>query len=175
MTGADIVALLIAIFLVPIGGLIACVDSALARVSRARVEEFVREERRGAKALGAIMADRPRYTNLLLLLRLTCELTATVLVTIVARNRFGPGWPVTLGTVVVMVVICYAVIGVGPRTLGRQHFNQVALAGAAGVAAHPAGQRDHARTRPARRPVRVRGGAARTGRHGRGARRRRAR
>ena len=31
------------------------------------------------------MADRPRYTNLLLLLRLTCELTATVLVTIVAR------------------------------------------------------------------------------------------
>jgi CBS domain containing-hemolysin-like protein len=133
MTGADIVALLIAIFLVPIGGLIACVDSALARVSRARVEEFVREERRGAKALGAIMADRPRYTNLLLLLRLTCELTATVLVTIVARNRFGPGWPVTLGTVVVMVVICYAVIGVGPRTLGRQHFNQVALAGAGAV------------------------------------------
>src|SRR5262249_29708656 len=33
-------------------------------------------------------------------------------------------------TVLVMIVICYAVIGVGPRTLGRQHYSRVALAGA---------------------------------------------
>jgi CBS domain containing-hemolysin-like protein len=32
-----------------------------------------------------------------------------------------------------MIVIRYAVVGVGPRTLGRQHFNQVALAGAGAV------------------------------------------
>ena len=36
-------------------------------------------------------------------------------------------------TVSIMVVICYAVIGVGPRTLGRQHSNGVALAGAPAV------------------------------------------
>ena len=40
---------------------------------------------RAPSALRAIIADRARYTNLLLLLRVTCELTATVLVTIVAR------------------------------------------------------------------------------------------
>jgi CBS domain containing-hemolysin-like protein len=118
---------------VPLGGLTACVDSALSRVSRARVDEFVRENRRGAQALSAIMADRARYTNLLLLLRLSCELTATVLATIVARAQFGTGWPVALVTVLIMIVICYAVIGVGPRTLGRQHFNRVALAGAGTV------------------------------------------
>ena len=54
-------------------------------MSKARAEEFLREDRAGAKALWTIMADRARYTNLLLLLRLACELTATVLVTIVAR------------------------------------------------------------------------------------------
>ncbi len=133
MTGADIAALVVAICLVPVGGLIACVDSALARVSKARAEEFVRESRPGAKALWAIMADRPRYTNLLLLLRLACELTATVLVTIVARSQFGTRWPVPVLTIMLMIVVAYAVIGVGPRTLGRQHFNRVALAGAPSV------------------------------------------
>jgi CBS domain containing-hemolysin-like protein len=133
VTTADVVALVIAICLVPIGGLIACVDSALGRVSKARAEEFLREERPGAKALWTVMADRARYTNLLLLLRLACELTATVLATIVARSQFGTGWAVPLVTVLVMIVICYAVIGVGPRTLGRQYFNKVALAGAGSV------------------------------------------
>jgi CBS domain containing-hemolysin-like protein len=133
MSPTHIAALIVAICLVPIGGLIACMDSALARVSKARAEEFLREDRPGAKALATIMADRARYTNLLLLLRMACELTATVLATIVARAQFGPGWPVVLITVLIMIVICYAVIGVGPRTLGRQHFNRVALAGAGAV------------------------------------------
>jgi len=133
MPFSQVLAIIVGIALVPIGGLLACVDSALVRVSKARAEEFVREDRPGAKALCVIMADRARYTNLLLLLRVTCELTATVLATIVARGQFGTHWQVPLITIVVMVVICYAVIGVGPRTLGRQHFNQVALAGAPAV------------------------------------------
>ena len=87
MNSADIIALVVAICLVPIGGLLACVDSALARISVARVEEYLREEHRGAKALSVIMGDRARYTNLLLLLRVVCELTATVLAAIVARSQ----------------------------------------------------------------------------------------
>jgi CBS domain containing-hemolysin-like protein len=133
MTSSDIVALIVAICLVPLGGLFACVDSALGRVSVARVEEFLREERKGAKALRTIVNDRARYTNLLLLLRVTCEITATVLVTIVARAQYGTHWPVTLITVLVMVVVSYALVGVGPRTIGRQHPYTVSLAGAGAV------------------------------------------
>ncbi|SHG51339.1 Hemolysin, contains CBS domains [Jatrophihabitans endophyticus] len=133
MTAGAAIALVVAILLVPIGGLFACVDSALARVSKARVDEFVREEVGGAKALAAIVADRPRYTNLLLMLRVACELTATVLVAIAARTVFGTRWPVALLVVVVMIVISYAVIGVGPRTLGLQHVNRVALTSAPAV------------------------------------------
>ena len=105
MSGIDLVALVVAICLIPLGGLLACVDSALGRVSVARVEEFLREERKGAKALRTIVNDRARYTNLLLLLRVTCELTATVLVTIVARAEFGAHWLVTFLTVLIMVVV----------------------------------------------------------------------
>ncbi len=127
MTSADIAAIVIAIGLVPLGGALACVDAALTRVSVARVEELLREERRGAKRLTLILKDRVRYTNLLLLLRVTCELTATVLVTIAARAEFGSRWYVVALTVAVMVVVSYVLMGVGPRTLGRQHPYRVAL------------------------------------------------
>ena len=117
----------------PLGGSLACVDAALARVSVARVEELEREGRRGAKRLAVIITDRVRYTNLLLLLRVTCELTATVLFTIVARAEFGSRWIVPTLTVAVMVVVSYVLVGVGPRTLGRQHPYRVALLGSGPV------------------------------------------
>jgi CBS domain containing-hemolysin-like protein len=133
MSSADVLALVVAICLVPLGGLLACVDSALGRVSVARVEELYRDDVHGARSLRLIVADRARYTNLLLLLRMSCELTATVLVAIVARAEFGLRWPVPLLTVLIMVVVSYALVGVGPRTIGRQHPYRVALAGAGAV------------------------------------------
>ena len=42
----------------------------------------MREGRRGADRLRAVLADPPRYLNLLALLRVACELAATVLVTV---------------------------------------------------------------------------------------------
>ncbi|MCW2529724.1 MAG: conserved rane protein of unknown function [Pseudonocardiales bacterium] len=128
MSTADVVILILAIALVPISGTLAAVDSALARVSVARIEEMKREGVRGAASLALVVADRSRFTNLLLLLRMTAELTATVLVTIFARATIGTRWYVTLLTVLVMVVVTYVLIGVGPRTLGRQHPYRVALA-----------------------------------------------
>ena len=127
MHAADIAVLVVAVALVPLGGALAALDAALNRVSAARVAELEREGRTGATALAQIMLDRPRYTNLLLLLRVGCELTATVLVTIVARSAFGNRWPVVLVTVLIMIVVSYVLVGVGPRTTGRQHPYRIAL------------------------------------------------
>jgi CBS domain containing-hemolysin-like protein len=132
MSAAQVTELVIAVCLVPIGGALACFDSALTHISPARVDEMVREGRRGAKRLAHIATDRARYTNLLLLLRVTCELTATVLATLFAAAEWGGDWPVIVYTVAVMVVVSYVLIGVGPRTLGRQHPYAVAL-GSSGV------------------------------------------
>jgi len=124
----DIVLLIVAAVLVPVAGLLAAADAAITMVSPARVEEFEREGRRGAHSLRAITLDRPRYTNLLLLLRVGAELSATVLVSAVALSTLGfHGW-VALLVALVMVVVCYVVTGVLPRTLGRQHPYQVGLA-----------------------------------------------
>ncbi|MEV0201299.1 hemolysin family protein [Nonomuraea sp. NPDC050691] len=120
----------LAIALVVIGGLIASAETALTRISRVRAEEFVREARRGAVRLQAIVTDPPRYLNLLLLLRLSCELVATVIVTLLCIDRLDDqGWAYVTAAAI-MIVVSYVIVGVSPRTLGRQHAEPIALAGA---------------------------------------------
>ncbi|HEY2098542.1 MAG TPA: hemolysin family protein [Pseudonocardia sp.] len=135
MTTAVVWQIVLAVLLVPLAGLFAAADSSLGTVSRARVEALVRAGKTGARQLAAVVADRPRYVNLLLLLRLACETVATVLATIVAVQLITPVW---LGAVVagaIMVVVSYVLIGVGPRTIGRQHPYGIGLALAAPVRA----------------------------------------
>jgi CBS domain containing-hemolysin-like protein len=124
----DVLLLVIAAALVPIAGLLAAADAAITMVSPARLEELAREDRRGASSLLTITEDRPRYTNLLLLLRITAEITATVMVAKVALTTLGFQFWVGLLLVAVMVVVTYVGIGVLPRTIGRQHPYPVGLA-----------------------------------------------
>jgi CBS domain containing-hemolysin-like protein len=113
--------IVVAALLIPLAGLFAAADAALNSVSRARVDALVREGRTGSRALAAVVADRPRHVNLLLLLRLVAETAATVLLTVALARLIQPVWAGVLTAAAVMVLISYVVIGVGPRTLGRQH------------------------------------------------------
>ncbi|HEY6422083.1 MAG TPA: CNNM domain-containing protein [Pseudonocardiaceae bacterium] len=119
--------LVLAAALVVAAGGFAAADAALGTVSRARVEALVRAGRFGAGQLALVVADRPRHVNLLLLLRLSCELTATVLVTVVAVRALQPTWLAVLVAGFAMVVVTYVVVGVGPRTIGRQHPYRVGM------------------------------------------------
>jgi CBS domain containing-hemolysin-like protein len=58
------------------------------------------------------------------------ELTASVFGTIVAVDQFGSRWPTVVVTILVLVLVSYVLIGVGPRTLGLQNRYSVALLGA---------------------------------------------
>ena len=118
--------LLGAIALIALGGLFAATDAAISTVSIARVQELVRDERPGAGALFKVMSERPRYINLVVLLRTTCEITATVLLVVFLYDNFGLDWAL-FGAAIAMVLISFVVIGVGPRTLGRQHAYTIAL------------------------------------------------
>lgn len=118
--------LLGALALIAVGGLFAAIDAAISTVSLARVQELVREERPGAVSLSEVMAERPRYINLVVLLRITCEITATVLLVLFLYDNFGLNWAL-FGAAATMVVMSFVVIGVGPRTLGRQHAYSISL------------------------------------------------
>ncbi|MDT5093064.1 MAG: magnesium and cobalt exporter, family [Mycobacterium sp.] len=118
-----------AIALIVLGGVFAAIDAALSTVSIARVEEMVRDERPGAVRLAQVVADRPRYINLIVLLRITCEAAATVLLVAFLWDDLGLKWGLVVAAAA-MVVASFVVIGVGPRTLGRQHAYTIALASA---------------------------------------------
>jgi CBS domain containing-hemolysin-like protein len=119
-----------AVVLVIVAGLFACLEAALSRISRVRAEELVREERRGAGRLLTVVQDPARYLNLALLVRVACELSAAVLVTVVCMDDFDETWQAVLVTIGVMVVVSYVAVGVSPRTVGRQHPVTVATIGA---------------------------------------------
>jgi len=121
--------LLGAIALIGLGGLFAAIDAAISTVSLARVQELVRDERPGAVRLARLMSDRPRYINLVVLLRITCEITATVLLVVFLRASLNLEWG-RIAAAAIMVVTSFVVVGVGPRTLGRQNAYSIALAAA---------------------------------------------
>lgn len=118
--------LISAIALVIFGGLFAAIDAALSTVSIARVEELVRDERPGATRLIRVMVDRPRYINLMVLLRLACEVSATVLMAAYLDDYFGVSTGL-MAAAGIMTVVSFVVIGVGPRTVGRQNAYPIAL------------------------------------------------
>jgi len=127
--------LVIAVILVIAAGMFACADAALSAVSRARVEGLVRGRRAGSRQLLAIVSDRPRHINLLLLLRLGCELIATVQVTVACLKLTDSDWLAGVIAALSMIVVSYVLVGVGPRTLGRQHPYAVGLIAAGPVRA----------------------------------------
>ncbi|HXA60340.1 MAG TPA: hemolysin family protein [Streptosporangiaceae bacterium] len=135
MSTTQIWLLALAIGLVVVASLCAGAETALTRVSRVRVAGIEREGRRGARLLSAVVADPARYVNLLLLLRVSCELTATVIVADLCIAWLDETWQAYATAAAIMIVVSYVAVGVAPRTLGRQHADRVALAGAAVI--HP--------------------------------------
>jgi CBS domain containing-hemolysin-like protein len=132
MSGDSPGLLLLVVGLVVMAGLLSAAEAALAGFSRTRAEELDHDRRPGARRVLKILDDRPRYLNTALFLRLFAETGAIVLATLMIQDALGGGrWAVVGVSVLVMLVVSFVVIGVGPRTLGRQHSERIALALAA--------------------------------------------
>src|SRR4051794_13664813 len=121
MTGNDLAFVVAAALLVIFAAVLAGADSAFSRMSRTRVEEVVRDNKRGSERLQRIAENPPHYLNVLLLLRVAAELIATVFIAAVTLDRLGVRWQAILITAGVMTVVSYVIVGVAARTLGRQH------------------------------------------------------
>ena len=86
------------------------------------------EGRTGSKRLLALLDDAPRHLNTALLLELLAEISAIVIVTLQVSGMVdGRGWFSALIAIGAMLIVSFVVIGVAPRTLGRQHAESFAL------------------------------------------------
>ncbi|WP_166140634.1 hemolysin family protein [Nocardioides ochotonae] len=128
MSSGDIWLLVTAAALVVLAGLFSAAEAALAGFSHARAEELEDERRPGARSLRALLDDPAPALNTALFLRLLCEIAATVLVALQIEKALEAAfWVSTLTAIAIMLVVSFVVIGVAPRTLGRQHPDTVAL------------------------------------------------
>ena len=117
----SLLGILLVIALLFFAGFLAGSESALNSISRVWVEDLGDRKPKLAQRLSKILAQPARYTNVMLLVRKACELSATVFVAQAILTRDG-NLAVRMALVIlVMVVLSYVVVGVGPRTLGKQH------------------------------------------------------
>ena len=114
------------ILLLSFAGFLAATESALTSISRVLIEQL--ESKRGGELLRRFSKQPAKYLNVILLVRKTCELTATVLLASILLRNYSSAQAMTL-TVLIMVIVSYVVVGVGPRTLGKQHPHTWARAG----------------------------------------------
>ena len=113
--------------------LLAATESALQRVTRGSAQELAEEDRRGARELVVVTGDSAGYLSVTTFVRVSLEMTAAVVATLVADGLFDELWEVAAATIGVMAVASFVIVGVSPRTLGRQHAVGIALAAAPSV------------------------------------------
>jgi len=130
LTQTQWILLAVATACVLLAALVTTAEAALSSVSRSRAEGLVEEGARGAKRLLQVAQDPAPHLNTSLFLRILLEVVAIVLVTLVFFEHFQATWEKVLYPVLTMVLVSFIVLGVAPRTLGRQHAEKVALAAA---------------------------------------------
>jgi len=106
---------------------LAAAESAIFRMSRVRAAELAEEGRSGSRALVTVVGDSAAYLAVLAFLRVVAEATCAVFITVAILGLVDSvGWALTI-SIVVMAVVSFVVVGVSPRTLGRQNYDTVAL------------------------------------------------
>src|SRR4030095_3409862 len=127
LTPTDLWTLLIVAALTGIAAMLAMAETSLTRMSRARAMHLHAEQRRGAAQLLSLVEQPARFLNLVLLLLLVVQFTATALFTSVMDRVVGGGLGVAIDALV-MTLITFIFAEVAPKTYAVQHTDRAALA-----------------------------------------------
>ncbi|GAA2738815.1 hemolysin family protein [Pedococcus aerophilus] len=118
---------LAALLSIAVAFLLSASEAALWRMSRVRAHELLEEKRAGSKSLMRIVGDSAAYLSVTAFLRVVAEATTAVLITLGAVDLVDGFWKPLLIAIGVMALVSFVVVGVSPRTLGRQNSDAVAL------------------------------------------------
>lgn len=124
---------LLALLSLLVAFLLAAVEAALFRTSRIRAQELREEGRAGSQALERIVQDGAAYLSVLAFVRVVAEAATAVFITF-AVIQLVDGLALRVLTAIgTMTLVSFVIVGVSPRTLGRQHSDSIALASAPAV------------------------------------------
>lgn len=109
------------ILLLALASFLAGSEAALNSMSRVAVDAISERSKAQGAMVARIVKDPARYLNVVLLVRKAAELTATVLVAEALIVAMENDLAAVALAILIMVVASYVVVGVGPRTLGKQN------------------------------------------------------
>ncbi|MEI2732468.1 MAG: hemolysin family protein [Dermatophilaceae bacterium] len=118
---------LVAVASTVIAFLLAAGEAAIYRMSRVRAQELYEDGRAGAASLLAVMAEPAAYLAVLSFLRVVAEAATAVLITVAVIDLVDSLGKALAISIAVMALVSFVVVGVSPRTLGRQNYDRVAL------------------------------------------------
>ena len=129
MSGGSPGLILLVVALVVLASALTSVEAALSAFSKARALELAQEQRPGAVRLLRLLDSSAHHLNALLVVRLLAETSAVVFGTAMVLETLGPGrWTSVLAAIGLMFIVLFVVVGVGPRTIGRQRSEDISLA-----------------------------------------------
>ncbi|SNC72399.1 Hemolysin, contains CBS domains [Kytococcus aerolatus] len=102
-------------------------ETALQRVSRRHAETLLQEGRKGSDALVRVLDDVAWHMSSITLLRVLGENVVAVLLALAVVEWADSVWAALLVAILGATLISYVLLGVSPRTLGRQHSVPIAL------------------------------------------------
>jgi CBS domain containing-hemolysin-like protein len=126
LTAGDIWTLLAVLLLTLVASFLAMSETAITRTTRVRALHLQEEGRRGARQLLALVEQTARSLNLVLLLVLVVQFTATSLFTSVMERLVGGGLGVALAAVI-MTLVTFIFAEVAPKTYAVQQTDRAAL------------------------------------------------
>jgi CBS domain containing-hemolysin-like protein len=118
---------LFALLSIVVAFLLAASEAAIFRMSRVRAQELAAEGRSGARSLTTVVADSSAYLAVLAFLRVVAEATCAVFITVAVLDLVESNNLALTIAIVIMAVVSFVIVGVSPRTLGRQNYDTVAL------------------------------------------------
>lgn len=125
--------LTLAVLALVVAFLLAAVEESLWRMSRMRATELAEEGRVGSAALARIVGDSAAYLSVTTFVRVVAESAAMALITVAVKDLLHGTWRPLLVAIGIMALVSFVVVGVSPRTIGRQHMDTVARLGAPAV------------------------------------------
>ncbi|XVX21669.1 hemolysin family protein [Actinomycetota bacterium] len=125
MTGQLVLAALLSVM---VAAILAGSEAALQRISRVRAEELADDQRSGSRSLTTIVSDPAPYLAVAAFLRALAEAGAAVFITLAVVAEVDGFARTLLYAVGIMTLVSFLVVGVSPRTLGRQRSDAIALA-----------------------------------------------
>lgn len=116
-----------------LSGLLGSIESALAPISRARVEGMVKDDTPGAEALLRVVDHRANHVNTLVLVKTILDVLASVTGAMLAMDLLdSDGWAIAVA-VVVVTLLQFSIVGVFARTAGKRNPYTISLKAAQGL------------------------------------------